>query len=791
MKKLYLSLALICCIFSNNIAQESSISNEIKPFHLQNVKLLDGPFFQAEQTDLKYLLTLNPDRLLAPYLREAGLKPKAESYTNWENTGLDGHIGGHYLSALSLIYASTANEEVLKRINYILSELKIAQDKNQNGYLGGVPNSKNLWTDISNGKINAQSFSLNGGWVPWYNIHKIYAGLKDAYIYTNNEMAKEMLIKLSDWSINLVSKLSDEQIQQMLVSEHGGMNEIFADVAEITKDDKYLVLAKKFSHLRILNPLLKSEDKLSGLHANTQIPKVIGYKKIADLTHNTEWDKASAFFWETVVNNRTVAIGGNSVREHFHPINDFSSMLTDIEGPETCNTYNMLKLSDLLYRSSGDLKYIEYYEKALYNHILSSQQPDKGGFVYFTPMRSGHYRVYSQPETSFWCCVGSGMENHAKYGEMIYAHTDEELFVNLFIPSELNWKEKGITLKQETKFPEEGRTNIIIQSSKSKKFTLKIRYPFWVADNSIEVKVNNKVQIVTAKPGSYISINRKWKSGDKVEITLPMKTHLEALPNNKEYQSIFYGPILLAAKTDSSYMDGLYADDSRGGHIAHGKLIPLSEMPVLVSEQNNLLNHIQPKPEKPLTFTVSNIIYPETYKNIELIPFYKLHDSRYMIYWQVMNKEQLNKNIEATATKEKLMLQEQALTVDQVSPGQQQPESDHFFKEERSNSGVFKDRQWRSARGWFSYNLKNKDHKARSLQITYHGLEKNRKFDILINDKKLTTVELDGTKGDDFFNLTFPIPTDFSGNKNDILVIKFQAHPQSSVAAIYDVRLMK
>jgi DUF1680 family protein len=789
-KHLYaiLNILLIPCL---GIAQPIAVQKNIRHFPLTDVRLLESPFKQAEQTDLKYILALDPDKLLAPYLREAGIPPKATSYGNWENTGLDGHIGGHYLTALSLMYASTGDQEVLRRLNYMLAELKKCQDKNGNGYIGGVPGGNAMWADISSGKIDAASFSLNKKWVPWYNIHKLYAGLRDAHLYTGNALAKEMLIKLSDWSLNLVSKLSDAQIQQMLVSEHGGMNEIFADVATITGEEKYMTLAKKFSHQVILSPLLKQKDELNGLHANTQIPKVIGYKRIADLSQNEEWNKSAAFFWETVVHHRSVAIGGNSVREHFHPANDFSSMLSDVQGPETCNTYNMLKLSNLLYQSSGDLKYIDYYEKALYNHILSSQQPDRGGFVYFTPMRPGHYRVYSQPETSFWCCVGSGLENHAKYGELIYAHTDQDLYVNLFIPSAVNWEEKGLTITQQTHFPDEANTQLLIETKKPQRFNLKIRYPIWVQKGGLKISVNGKIESAEGEPGNYVTLFRKWKSGDKVEIHLPMETRAEELPGKPEYQAFFYGPVLLASKIDANYMDGLYADDSRGGHIAHGKLYPSSAVPLMVSAKEEVLHHIKPVAGKPLTFTASSVIYPNSFKNTELIPFFRLHDARYTIYWQVLSKEELKENQEKSAAQENEQLAKEKNTIDQVNPGQQQPESDHFFKGERTSNGVFRDRQYRDARGWFSYQLKDKGKQAKNLQITCYGLDTNREFDIFINDLKLSTVKLDGTKGDRFFEITIPLTTEILKSINENITLRFQAKNGSIAGGIYNIRLMK
>lgn len=549
-----LTCLLLFCFFLTGKAQTRQA---VSYFPLQDIKLLESPFLQAQQTDLHYIMAMNPDRLLAPFLREAGLAPKAPSYTNWENTGLDGHIGGHYISALSMMYAATGDTTVYNRLNYMLNELHRAQQAVGNGFIGGTPGSLQLWKEIKEGNIRSESFSLNGKWVPLYNIHKTYAGLRDAYLYAGSDLARQMLIALTDWMASITSGLTEQQMQDMLRSEHGGLNEIFADVASITGNKKYLELARRFSHKTLLEPLISGEDHLTGMHANTQIPKVIGYKRIADLTQNDAWDQAARFFWNTVVNHRSVCIGGNSVREHFHPADNFTSMLNDIQGPETCNTYNMLRLTKMLFQTSPDIRFADYYERALYNHILASQQPVKGGFVYFTPMRSGHYRVYSQPETSMWCCVGSGLENHTKYGEFIYAHAEDTLYVNLFIPSRLTWKEKKLTLIQESRFPDEEQIRFRIEKSNKKALSLKLRYPSWAKGAS--VSVNGKMQNINAQPGEYLTIRRKWKAGDEITLNLPMQVTLEQIPDQEHFYAFMYGPIVLASPTGTENMNGLYA----------------------------------------------------------------------------------------------------------------------------------------------------------------------------------------------------------------------------------------
>ncbi|MFV5694462.1 beta-L-arabinofuranosidase domain-containing protein [Flavobacterium sp. LB3P122] len=773
-----------------SIANFYGQSTQLQSFPLSSVRLLESPFNAAQQTDMKYILALDADRLLAPYLREAGIESKAINYPNWENTGLDGHIGGHYLSALSEMYAATGNKQIKERLDHMLNGLEKCQQKNGNGYIGGVPGSKALWEEIAKGKIDAGTFSLNNKWVPWYNIHKVYAGLIDAYSLTANEKAKKMLIQLSDWCLNLTAKLSDDQIQQMLRSEHGGMNEVFADVAVITDDKKYLVLAQKFSHKVILDPLLKNTDALNGIHANTQIPKVIGFMRVAEVSGDKEWANAANFFWNTVVDNRTISIGGNSVREHFNPSTDFSSMLESREGPETCNSYNMLKLSKHLFLANPSSKYMDYYERTTYNHILSSQHPD-GGFVYFTPIRPRHYRVYSEPQQSFWCCVGSGLENHGKYGELIYAHDKQNLYVNLFIPSTLNWKEKGITLTQNTKFPFEEQSSIRLTLKKPQQFAIKFRYPSWVEEGKMKITVNNKEISLTKDLNSYVSIERKWKTGDVIAVLLPMQNKTEQLPDKSAWVSFVHGPIVLAAVTDTTDLVGLHADDSRMGHIANGPIYPIEDAPLLVSNNTDLAASLKALANKPFTFSASDIIYQEKYKNLQLVPFFQIHDARYMLYWPYTTKEKLPKIQKTMKEREEAQMKLEAITLDVVTAGEQQPESDHNFKGEKTDTGMFKERHFRNGQGSFSYDLKNPLLEARKLRITYFGADKNKNFDIYVNAVVVATIHMDGSEGNQFIDKTIELPAALLNAKPKILQVQFKAKPNSTITGIYEVRLLR
>ena len=466
-------------------------------------------------------------------------------------------------------------------------------------------------------------------------------------------------------------------------------------------------------------------------------------------------------------------------------------MIESKEGPETCNSYNMLKFTKHLFLSHPSANYIDYYERTLYNHILSSQHPD-GGFVYFTPMRPGHYRVYSQPEEGFWCCVGSGLENHGKYGELIYAHNNKDIFVNLFIPSTLEWKEQGISLVQNTKFPFEELSQIKLKLEKPKKFSINFRYPSWVEKGKMKVLVNNVVEKINPTSNSYVIIERTWKSGDVVSITLPMETKAELLPDSSLWVSFVHGPIVLAAATDTADLVGLRADGSRMGHIANGPLYPIEDGPLIVSTKKDIASDIAPVKNKLLTFQATNVIYPDKYKRLQLVPFFQLHDTRYMIYWPVTTPEKLVARQQSSREDEGAKLALEKQTIDQVAPGEQQPESDHNFKGENTESGVFNDRHWRHASGWFSYDFKNPNKEGRKLRITYFGGDRNRTFDIYLNNILLKTVSLDGSAGDKFFDVDYPIPETLVKNSLDnVLIVKFVAHQASVAGGIYYIRLLK
>ena len=772
------------------LAQDRLYADE---FPLSDVTLLDGPLKKARDLNIKTLLQYDVDRLLAPFLKEAGLTPKKPSFPNWD--GLDGHVGGHYLTAMA-INAATGSEECRKLMEYMISELQACADANAKnhpewgkGYVGGVPGSDRIWSNYKKGNFGP----YYGAWVPYYNIHKMYAGLRDAWVYAGNEQAKKLFLGFCDWAIDLTAGLTDAQVEQTLHTEHGGMNEVLADAYAITGDKKYLDVAKRFSHKRLLLPLSQRQDCLDNMHANTQVPKVVGFERISELSGDEAYHTASAYFWDIVTGERTLAFGGNSRREHFPSKEACKDFVSDIDGPETCNTNNMLKLSEELHRRNPEARYADFYELATFNHILSSQHPEHGGYVYFTSARPRHYRNYSAPNEAMWCCVGTGMENHGKYGQFVYTKKADNLFVNLFVSSELNWKEKDVVVRQETNFPYSETSRLTIAQGKGQ-FTLQVRYPGWVKPGQFEVKVNGKPVSIVTGPSSYVAIDRQWKKGDVVEMTFPMHNSIKYLPNLPQYIALMHGPVMLAMKTGTEDLAHLIADDSRFGQLAVGKKLPVDQAPILINNNlEDIANQLKPVAGKPLHFTLSTRMENEI--RHELMPFFELHDARYMMYWLALSEDNYKGYLDNLAKQEQERQALEDRTVDKVQPGEQQPESDHFMETDNSFVGNSNDVFYRDANDghYFSYLLQTGGQTDLSLRLKYWGVGewKSHEFDILIDDALVTSVNNTGKyRISEFKYETYPIPAEMLKGKKQVRV-KFVAKPHKQIGEIYEVRLVK
>ena len=754
---------------------ETGIGNAVAlkatQFDLSDVRLLDGPFRNAMMLDRHYLLELNPDRLLSWYRKEAGLPPMDSVYGGWESMGIAGHTLGHYLSACSMMFASTGDDSLKERVDYIVDQLAICQDST--GYVAAIPGGRKVFRDVSEGKISTKPFELNGVWVPWYTIHKELAGLLDANLYCNNAMALTIASRLADWANDVTRNLTDEQFQKMLACEQGGMNEALAELYSRTGNEKYLHLAERFHMNAVLAPLEHQQDRLKGIHANTQIPKVIGLARLYELTGDTTYRTGADFFWKTVVYHHSYVIGGNSMNESFSPPDSLSDLL-DENTCETCNTYNMLKLTQHLFEWSGSEKYAEYYERALYNHILASQNPETGMMCYYVSLKQGTEKVYSTPFNSFWCCVGTGMENHSKYGAGIYYHSENELWVNLFVPSVVNWKEKGVEITQETEFPDDDSVTLSLICEKPVRFVLDLRYPEWASDG-MTVLVNGESVPVKVSPGSFVTVAREWNNGDRIVLKIPMSVRLEKIPDNPERVAICYGPIVLAG--DLGPLD----DPSSRAY---------NFVPVLLTGGRPASDWIRPVAGNPLTFQTVDVGVP---RNVTLRPFYSFYNRMYTVYWDIMTREQWNTRLAEEKSETEMLHRLENVSLDFVQPNDDSSEHSHNMKGVNTSSGEAFGKGWRHAYddGWFSYDLECAGGTHDTLVCTYWGSDGGgRAFDILVDDHVVAGQMLDRNNPGKFFDVHYPIPDSLVLGKK-FVTIKFAARPDSIAGGVFGIRIIK
>ncbi|MFO1019481.1 MAG: glycoside hydrolase family 127 protein [Planctomycetales bacterium] len=739
-------------------AEEYPSVRRVEPFPLAQVKLLDGPFREACLRNRAYLLSLDPDRLLHAFRLTAGLPTSAKPLGGWEalNVEVRGHTLGHYLSALALTSASLADDELKRRADSLVAELAKCQAAlpakgAHPGFLAAFPEE---FFDRLEARKPVQ--------VPWYTIHKIMAGLLDVHQQCGNAQALEVVRGMADWVASRVDRLSPEKMQQILEVEHGGMNEVLANLAAITHDPKHLRLAEAFNHRRIVDPLAQGVDALNGLHANTQIPKIVGTAREYELTGLQRYRDLSEFFWERVALHRSYAIGGHSDREHFFPVDQFAGHLS-AETTETCNTYNMLKLTRHLFAWEPSARVMDFYERALYNHILASQDPRTGMFVYLTSLKPGHFKTYSKPEDSFWCCVGTGMENHAKYGDTIYARGADSLYVNLFIPSEVTWTEKQLTLRQDTTFPDSDITRLTVTTAQPQELSILVRSPGWTPSGAI-FTLNGQPLEIRGTPGSYVTIRRRWQTGDRLEVQLPMTLRAEPLPYAPKTLAFVYGPIVLAGQLGTKDLPSPYAT-SQVDQIG----LPDPHAPVFVSGDGKILDRIEKVPNQTLTFRTRGLGQPQ---DVTLIPFFRTHHQRYSVYWSLYSPQEWERHQAELAAVEARRREIEARRIDEVHPGEQQSETDHHLQGMNTQAGPFQDRKWRhAAEGWFSWDLKVAPSDVpQVLTCTYWGSDTGRTFDILVDGQKIATQTLSMKRPEEFIDVDYPLPPELLRNKQKVTI---------------------
>jgi DUF1680 family protein len=752
-----------------------------EPFSLNEVTLLEGPFMEATQINVRSLLQYEPDRLLAKFRHEAGLAPRAEHYGGWEGMTLAGHSLGHHLSGCAMMYLTTGDSQFLERVNYMVDELRLCQESNGEGYIGAFPEGQRiLETEVGKGTIHASSFYLNGIWAPFYTMHKVMAGLRDAYRLCGNKKALEIEKGVAGWLSSALSGLSEDQVQEMLDCEHGGMNEVLADLYSDTGDPAYLELSKVFHHRDILDPLSMGEDILPGKHGNTQIPKLTGLARRYELTGDPPDRITSEFFWERVVRHHSYVNGSHGFHEYFGPADSLSRRLGSSTS-ESCNVYNMLKLSKHLFSWSASPEVADFYENALINHILSSQHPETGEVLYFHSLQMGGVKEFQDPY-HFTCCIGTGMENHSKYGEAIYFKSRDELFVNLFIGSELHWKEKGVILRQDTRFPEEQGTRLVFLNEKPVKLTIQLRIPSWV-DDRCSVKVNGKQIRKRVDPGAFLLLKGKWKAGDEIMLEMPFGLRLEPMPDNPQRVALCYGPLVMAGVCSPTA-------NSSGWN-------PL-EIPVLVPEDktggadagNGLQDPsgwLEPVDGEPGTF-MNRVSKPE---GMLIRPLYKISDQPYTVYWDLLNGDEWQALQERQKLREAELARLDRVTVDRVIPAEDPGSQDHRFESENPGFYSFNGLPSIESRyGWFSFEMKVDRGAPATLMVDYWGgFRGPREFLVIVNGVTLATEDLSGVTYNEPDRVTYPIPASLTTSGK--IKVTFESTPDHYAGPVFGIRTLR
>ena len=749
-----------------------------RPLELSKVRLLGGPLKQAQDKYAEYLLNLEPDRMLAYYRRQAGLEGKAAPYGGWDGGGrnLTGHIAGHYLSAVSLMWAATGDQRFKDRADYIVKELKEVQDKHGDGYLSALEGGRECFEAVRRGQIRSGGFDLNGLWAPWYVLHKTYAGLRDAYRYAGSKTALEMEIKFAAWAEGILADLTDQQVQKMLNTEFGGMEEVLADLYADTGDIRWLKLSRRFEHHSITEPLKRHQDILSGKHGNTQIPKLIGSADRFVYDGQAGDLLAAAFFWDAVVQHHSYATGGHGKDEYFGDPDRLSSRI-DGRTAETCNVYNMLKLSRRLFSLRPDTHYAEFHERALFNHILASIDPEDGRTCYMVPVGQGVSHEYQDMFGSFTCCVGTGMESHALHADGIYYESGNKLWVNLYAPSTADWS--GITIKMETDFPEGDSAALTITAEQPRPFVLALRRPAW-AGEGFAVAVNGSPVDNLAQPASYVELNRTWKSGDRIELTLPKRLHLEATPDNPRRVAILWGPLVLAGDLGPEQRRQRSAPREESERI-----------PVFVAADQPVEQWLKPVEGQPGHFRTAGV---GRERDVDFVPFYKLHRRTYGIYWDLFTESEWQaKAAEYAAAQERRRKLEQA-TVAYAQPGEMQPERDFNYqgaddvRVERLGG-----RPCRAGGSWFSFDMPVEPEHPMTLIATYYTgqwLRQPAVFTILADGRKIGTETVVRRDPYEFYDVEYLIPPDLVKDKKKI-TIRFEAAPESRIAAVFGLRMIR
>jgi len=777
-----------------------------RPLPLSAVRLLAGPLKHAQELDASYLLALEPDRMLAYYRDRAGLRPKAEPYGGWDGDGrnLTGHIAGHYLSAVSLMWSATGDPRFKQRADYIVGELKQVQDAHRDGFLSALKGGRTAFDELSRGEIRSAAFDLNGEWSPWYTLHKTYAGLRDAYRHARNRTALDVEIKFAAWAERVLSRLDDAQLQHMMNTEFGGMNEVMCDLYADTGDARWLALSYKFEHRAFLEPLERHQDDLAGTHANTQIPKILGSAARFLYTGTPSDLLAAGFFWDRVVQHHSFSSGGHGKDEYFGPADELSDWI-DGRTAETCNVYNMLKLTRRLFSFWPDPHYADYHERALFNHMLASIDPADGRVCYMVPVGPAVTHEYQDMFRDFTCDVGTGMENHALHGDGIYYEGDDRLWVNLYVPSSATWAKTGVELTMETDFPEGETAKLALRLRAPREFTLALRRPYWTGQGFL-VKLNGQIvepgqepapdsldrtgrsqyRRPAYEPSSYLELKRRWTSGDVVEVALPKTLHLEPLPDNPHRLSLMWGPLVLAGDLGPE-PDGHRGEGAR----------PAPPVPVFVTA-DPVATWLKPVAGAPGHFRTDGVgREPDArgrVSDVDFQPFFRLHRRTYSTYWDLFTPAEWDRQKTAYAAEAERLRKLAAATVAYLQPGEVVFERQFNYQAgEAAQPQRILGRPGRRGRTWFSYDLPVEPSHPMVLITTYFSGDRRgtpADFGIQVDGGSIGDQQLGLSDPHRFFDLEYRLPEDLVRGKSKVTV-RFQAKQGSQIATVFGLRMIR
>lgn len=775
-------------LVSSGFAQRIKFSapDAARALPLTAVRLTGGPLKHAQDLDAAYLLSLDPDRMLAFYRRHAGLEPKAPGLTGWDADGrqLTGHIAGHHLSAVSLMWAATGDARFKQRADYIVGEMKVVQDKNGDGFAGALQGVRECFAEAAKGNIRSANFDLNGLWSPWYTLHKTYAGLRDAYRHTGNQTALEIEVKFGEWAAKYLNAMDDTLIQRMLATEFGGMNEMMADLYADTGDKRWLDLSYKFEHKAVFEPLRRNEDPLNGLHGNTQVPKAIGLAARYTYAGNPADRTAATFFWDRVVNHHTFATGGHGKDEYFRDPDKLAN-ITEGRTAETCNVYNMLKLTRMLFAARPDIKYAEFHEQALFNHILGSMDSEDGSTCYMVPVGSSVRREYADMNRSFTCCVGTGQESHALHGLGLYYEAGDKLWVNVYAPSTAQWESAGVKLEMQTSFPNGDDAVMRMDVRAPKEFTLALRRPRWAGDG-FSVKVNGQAVTTAAAPGSYVEVRRAWKSGDTVALTLPKTLRLSRLADNPKKAAVLWGPIVLAGDLGP-------APRSRNDGDGDGVRAAASMPPSLVTDRP-IAEWLTPVAGKAATFRTASVARTPgaaSAGSIEFSPFFQIHRRTYGAYFDVLTPAEYDAKLAEVEAETKRQAALNAATIASlvnIDPANEKP-----FNQQGEETTIVRNdgRPGRRSAKWFSYDLPIDGSNGVAVVVTYNSDNRRaRSFEILADGQRIGAETLPQSSVAKFYDVRYSLPPGLGAAKKTITV-RFQATSGNEIAPVFAIRTVR